>query len=265
MTEKQPDSPRILVVDADAMFRDQVVQAFHDQGWDVHGASNATEMDTLLETGGCRVLVLDQILPGESGLSICRRLNRSHPQLGIFILSQCADETERIVALELGADDYILKPCSPRELVARVRAFLRRHASEPRPEPGPMAVAPTDTSSWLLNLVCNSLWGPSGAEIQLAATEIALLHVMVSQPMTLLSRDELLAQTRGRAPVKYPRIIDITISRLRRKISRVEPGHELIRTVRGRGYVLTGPVTIEARLAAPGTGFGSTRATPAPS
>ncbi len=242
------DAQRILVVDADEDSRARSIASLREQGWEAHGVSSAAAMDALLATDEFGLLLLDQILPGESGLSVCRRLSRTRPRLGIVFLSQCADETDRIVALELGADDYILKPCNPRELVARLRAFLRRRAIEAAiREAAPTAerVRGDANGPWTLNPMCNSITAPSGAEIRLAGAEIALLNVMVGEPKTLLSRDDLLLRSRGCAEVNYPRIVDITISRLRRKISRVEPGRELVRTIRGRGYVLTADVVVD--------------------
>lgn len=247
------EAQRILVVDADETSRAQSITWFREQGWDAEGAASAAAMDMLLAAGDYSLLVLDQIVPGESGLSICRRLSRTRPRLGIVFLSQYADETDRIVALELGADDYIVKPCNPRELVARLRAFLRRRAidaSARDAKPAPERAEADANGPWTLNPTCNSITSPSGAEIRLAGAEIALLNVMVGEPKTLLSRDDLLVRSRGCAEVNYPRIVDITISRLRRKISRVEPGRELVRTIRGRGYVLTAEVVVEGAAGA---------------
>lgn len=237
----QAQRSRMIVVDPDPEARAPLVSAFQDQGFEALWAADGDGLDMLLDNGPCALVVLDQILPGEGGLAVCRRLNRDRPDLPVMFLSARGDEMDRIIALELGADDYVLKPCSPREFVARARAVLRRRAPlSPEPVPPPPR---EPLGGWGLDATCASIRTPRGGEVRLAAAELALLEVMIARPRSLMSRDELLELTRGSADVPHPRIVDITISRLRRKIDRVAPGEELIRTVRGRGYVLVGEIT----------------------
>lgn len=239
--------PRMIVADPDPESRAVLASAFQDQGFETLMAADGDGLDTLLESGPCALVVLDQVLPGEGGLAVCRRLNRDHPELPLMFFSSRGDEMDRIIALELGADDYVLKPCSPREFVARARAVLRRRA--PPAEPAPVAPPPArePLGCWALDTTLAAVRPPRGGEVRLAAAELTLLEAMIERPRTLMSRDELLELTRGSAEVPYPRIVDITISRLRRKIERVAPGEELIRTVRGRGYVLVGEISRRER------------------
>jgi len=237
--------PRIVFLDRDEVLRGDMAGFFRDQGFDARAVGDGAELDKLLEAPAPTLIVLDQFLIGEGGLSICRRLSHLDQTLGVLFLSSQGDETDRIIALELGADDYILKPCSPRELLARVRAVLRRRPLAAQPP------APAPARTWVLNGVCNSIRTPRGVDVRLSGAELALLGVMAEQPMTLLSREDLLDLTRGPNSGLDPRGVDIMVSRLRRKVRRVEPQEELIRTVRGGGYVLTGEIVPAVRQVVP--------------
>ncbi len=176
------------------------------------------------------------MLPGEDGLAICRRLSAG-PGPGIIILSALGEDADRILGLELGADDYLPKPCNPRELLARVRAVLRRR----RDAKGRLGVECT-FASWRLDLLRRELHSPEGVAMNLTAGEFMLLRALLERPQRILTRDELLEVARGPETDSFDRAIDVQISRLRRKLEDRTGGASLIRTVRNEGYMLDAPV-----------------------
>jgi two-component system OmpR family response regulator len=178
--------------------------------------------------------VLDIMLPGEDGLAICRRLSAADGP-AIIMLSAMGEETDRIVGLELGADDYLPKPCNPRELLARVRAVLRRR-HEPRVSDERLAAA-CEFAGWRLDLVRHELRSPQGVVVNLSSGEFSLLRAFVERPQRVLTRDQLLEFARGPQSDAFDRAIDVQISRLRRKLEDGGGGQELIRTVRNEGYM----------------------------
>jgi two-component system phosphate regulon response regulator OmpR len=192
-------------------------------------------MDRELDGTHFDALVLDLMLPGEDGLSICRRLQVSHPDLPVVMLTAKADEIDRIVGLEMGADDYLAKPFNPRELVARLRAVLRRKSLPP-----PGAPAQNDDevnfAGFVLKLGSRELMRGE-TRLPLTGGEFAILKVLVTHPRRVLSREQLMAQARGREHDAFDRAIDVQISRLRKliEIDPSQPRH--IQTVRGHGYV----------------------------
>ena len=234
---------RILMVDDDPGIRDVVSDFLGRHGFTVETAGDARGMEQVLARGPVDLIVLDVMMPGEDGLSICRRLAAQNGP-PVIMLSAMGEETDRIVGLELGADDYLPKPCNPRELLARVRAVLRRR-HEPRGAVADGAVgAGCGFAGWWLDLVRRELRSPQGVVVNLSSGEFSLLRAFVERPQRVLTRDQLLDLARGRESEAYDRAIDVQISRLRRKLD--DSAGELIRTVRSEGYMFTAKVTRSA-------------------
>jgi two-component system OmpR family response regulator len=232
-------SPHILVVDDDEGLRTCIAGYLAAEGYDVDVARDAPSMDRALAAAGCDLVVLDIMLPGEDGLSICRRLSE-YGGPPVIILSAVGEEVDRIVGLELGADDYLAKPCRPRELLARVRAVLRRRGEAADP-----AQADRGDYGFLgfaLDATRRTLRSPAGVVILLSTGEFSLLLAFVTDPRRILSRDELIEKSKGLEADVFDRAVDVQISRLRRKLNDNAP-NEVIRTVRGRGYMLDAPVS----------------------
>jgi two-component system OmpR family response regulator len=193
-------------------------------------------MDAVLDRFAPDLVVLDLMMPGEDGLSICKRLSGADGP-AVIMLSAMGEETDRIVGLELGADDYLPKPCSPRELLARTRAVLRRRREVP--EAGQAAVLEFD--GWTLDLVRRELRSAAGVVANLSGGEFHLLRTFLERPGRVLTRDQLLDLARGPSSDAFDRAIDVQISRLRRKLDDGS-GRDPIRTVRGEGYLYAGQV-----------------------
>jgi len=230
--------PHILVVDDDREIRSLVAQLLRKHGFRVTDAADGREMMQVLENGRFDLVVLDLMLPGEDGLSLCRRV-RATSSMPIIMLTAMGEETDRIVGLEMGADDYLPKPFNPRELLARIRAVLRRAGGEV-PEPvaedaGSLRVF----EGWSLDTAKRELRAPDGTLVPLTAGEYDLLAAIVERPGRVLSRDQLLDLTRGRDAVPFDRSVDVQISRLRRKLETDPKEPQIIKTVRGGGYVFT--------------------------
>jgi two-component system OmpR family response regulator len=226
---------RILMVDDDPGIRDVVSDFLGRHGFNVETAADGREMDEALERGPVDLIVLDIMLPGEDGLTICRRLSGAEGAPPIIMISAMGEDTDRIVGLEVGADDYVSKPCNPRELLARVRAVLRR--TEQRPSGAP-AVAGCEFAGWRLDLVRRELRSAHGVVVNLSSGEFSLLRAFVEHPQRVLTRDQLLELARGPDSEAFDRAIDVQISRLRRKLDD-GGGQELIRTIRNEGYMFT--------------------------
>lgn len=231
---------RILIVDDDPGIRDVVSEFLGRHGFEVETAADGKAMDQLLARGGVDLVVLDVMMPGEDGLAICRRLSAQPGGPAIIMMSAMGEETDRIVGLELGADDYVPKPCNPRELLARIKAVLRRR-NEPRGADQPMG-AGCEFAGWRLDLVRRELRSPQGVVVNLSSGEFSLLRAFVEHPQRVLTRDQLLDYARGRDSDAYDRAIDVQISRLRRKLDDNGDG-ELIRTIRSEGYMFAPKVT----------------------
>ncbi len=236
-----PNSPHLLIVDDDREIRDLLARFLRKHGYRVDTAPDGRVMTKLLEAGRFDLVVLDIMLPGEDGLSLCRRL-RATSDLPIVMLTAVGDDTDRIVGLELGADDYVTKPFNPRELLARVKAVLRR-AGAPRPAAAADGGRLLAFDRWRLDLARRELRAADGTLTPLTAGEFDLLAAFVEHPGRVLSRDQLLDLTKGRAAVPFDRSIDVQLSRLRRKIEPDPKDPRLIKTVRGGGYILSCPVT----------------------
>ncbi len=226
------------MVDDDPGIRDVVSEFLTRHGYVVETAADAPGMEQALERGPVDLMVLDVMLPGEDGLSICRRMAGGGP--AIIMLSAMGEDTDRIVGLEIGADDYLPKPCNPRELLARVRAVLRRRQES---KPDERQGGALEFSGWRLDLVRRELRTPDGIVINLSSGEFSLLRAFVERPQRVLTRDQLLDFARGPETEAYDRAIDVQISRLRKKLDDGMPGQELIRTIRNEGYMFNAKVT----------------------
>ncbi|WP_188258854.1 response regulator [Azospirillum tabaci] len=236
-------TPHLLVVDDDREIRTLLSQFLTRHGFRVTGAKDGVEMMRTLDTARVDLIVLDLMMPGEDGLSLCRRL-RAAPetaQTPVIMLTAMGEETDRIVGLEMGADDYLAKPFSPRELLARVKAVLRRAAGPPAA--GGAAGKTLGFEGWTLDLAKRELRSPDGVLVQLSAGEYDLLVAFVEHPQRVLTRDQLLDLARGRSAVPFDRSIDVQVSRLRRKIEPDPADPTMIKTVRGGGYLFTPAVT----------------------
>ena len=227
---------KVLVVDDDLRLRDLLQRYLTEQGFAVATVSDAPGMDKALARERFDLLVLDLMLPGEDGLSICRRLRGTRNSLPIIMLTAKGEDVDRIVGLEMGADDYLAKPFNPRELVARIHAVLRRRAA-PTPPGAPTTEVETVTFGGMtVNLATRTL-ERDGKALSLTTGEFALLKVLVTHPRTPLSRDKLMELARGREYEVFDRSIDVQISRLRKMIEN-DPAHpSYIQTVWGFGYV----------------------------
>ena len=237
-------APHILVVDDDREIRDLLSRFLERQGMRVTAARDAREARKLWPLGRYHLVVLDLMMPGESGLDVARWL-RTQEDVPIVMLTAMTEETDRIVGLELGADDYVAKPFNPRELVARIRAVLRRASGEGgagtggAKEPAAKAIR---FSGWTLEPGRRRLLNPDGVEVPLTGGEYELLQVLVERPNRVLTRDMLMDLLRGRQAGPFDRAIDVAVSRLRRKLEDDGRNPTLIKTVRGGGYVLATPV-----------------------
>jgi len=230
----------ILMVDDDPGIRDVVSDFLGRHGYQVETAADGSQMEQILSRGHTDLIVLDVMLPGEDGLAICRRLTGSEGP-PVIMLSAMGEETDRIIGLELGADDYLAKPCNPRELLARIRAVLRRRTERPGAD-GPIG-ATCEFSGWRLDLVRRELRSPQGVVVNLSSGEFSMLRAFVERPQRVLTRDRLLDLARGPDTEAYDRAIDVQISRLRKKLDDGTGAPELIRTVRNEGYMFTAKVT----------------------
>jgi len=234
-------SPHLLIVDDDREIRDLVSRFLAKHGYRVDTAADGREMDRLLAAGRFDLLVLDLMLPGEDGLSLCRRL-RAESGLPIILLTALGEETDRIVGLEMGADDYLGKPFNPRELLARIKAVLRRaDGIARRPESDGSAVT-VGFEGWRLDHAKRELRSADGVLTPLSSGEFDLLLAFVEHPQRVLTRDQLLDLTKGRSAQPFDRSIDVQLSRLRRKIEADPKDPTLIKTVRNEGYIFTAPV-----------------------
>ena len=237
-------SPHVLIVDDDREIRELLSRFLRKHGFRVSVAVDGREMRKALADWAIDLVVLDLMLPGEDGLSLCRRL-RSDSNLPVIMLTAMGEEIDRIVGLEMGADDYLAKPFNPRELLARIKAVLRRagassaHAGEVA---GEQAAKRVRFDGWRLDLSKRELISPSGVLVPMSGGEFALLAAFVAHPQRVLSRDQLLDFARGRDAQPFDRSIDVQVSRLRRKIENDPREPALIKTVRGGGYLFAAKV-----------------------
>ena len=233
-------APHVLVVDDDREIRELLARFLFARGFRIETAADGREMFAALGAGRFDLIVLDLMLPGEDGLSLCRRV-RADSDLPIIMLTAVGEDTDRIVGLEVGADDYVPKPFNPRELVARIRAVLRR-ATEGRRRPDGGRLRCFEFEGWMLDAAHRRLHAPDGTPVELTGGEFGLLLALLEHPGRVLNRDQILDLTRGREAGPFDRSVDIQVSRLRRKLAD-DPKHPaLIRTVRSGGYVFAGAV-----------------------
>jgi two-component system OmpR family response regulator len=227
--------PHILVVDDDRDIRELLGQFLERQGLRVSLARDAREARKLWPLARYSLVVLDVMMPGESGLDLARWL-RGQSRVPIVMLTAMGEETDRIVGLELGADDYMAKPFNPRELLARIRAVLRRTEGPDAPPEAPQRRL--RFAGWVLDPARRRLLNPEGAEVVLTGGEYELLTTLLERPNRVLTRDMLMDLLHNRQPGPFDRAIDVAISRLRRKLEDDGRNPSMIKTVRGGGYVL---------------------------
>jgi two-component system OmpR family response regulator len=231
-------TPHLLVVEDDRETRDLVARYLTGRGFRVTTVRNGAEMRQALEAGSFNLLLLDLMLPGEDGLTLCRKLRAEKSPLPIIMLTALGEEADRIVGLEGGADDYLPKPFSPRELVARITAVLRRSdlATPAVPEDR------LSFAGFTLEPERRRLMNPQGQEVELTGGEYDLLVALARRPHRVLNRDQLLDLTKGREASPFDRSIDVQVSRLRRKLQCAPDVPEIIKTVRFGGYVFAAEV-----------------------
>lgn len=233
----------ILIVEDDGEMRNLVARLLREASFRVSAARDGREMWEALDSpaGGPDLILLDVMLPGTSGLDLLRRL-RERSRVPVLMLTARGEEMDRVLGLELGADDYVAKPFAPRELVARVRALLRRAApagAEPDPRSRRLAFA-----GWTLDTARRELISPEGVAVDLSGAEYDLLLAFLEHPQRVLSREQLLEVAKRRVGSDpFDRTVDVQVSRLRRKIEPDEDSPSLIKTVRGAGYVLVAEVS----------------------
>ena len=234
------DGSRILVVDDDADIRILLSDFLEQHGFAVTAVADGVAMDQALAAQTFDIAVLYVMMPGEDGLSILRRLAASG-DLPIIMLSAIGGDIDRIVGLEMGAEDYLPKTCNPRELLARVRTVLRRNrrqTSEPQVPAGQRLLF----AGWQVDMGVRLLTDPDNVVVTLTDGKFRLLRAFIEHPRRVLSRDQLLDYSAGSDAESYDRAIDVQVSRLRRKLERGEMGDELVRTIRNEGYMFTAEV-----------------------
>ena len=230
----------ILIVDDDAETRGLLQEYLQKQGYRVSTAADGKALRAALVTARPDLLVLDVMLPGEDGLELCRDL-RSRSNLPVIMLTARGEETDRIVGLEMGADDYLAKPFNPRELLARIKSVLRRARSLPE-NLEPEAVRSFRFAGWALDAATRNLTAPDGVVVPLSGTEFKLLRVFLTHPDRVLSRDQLIDFMISRDAGPFDRAIDVQVSRLRQRLREDAREPRIIKTVRGEGYVLAASV-----------------------
>jgi two-component system, OmpR family, response regulator len=233
-------APHIAVVDDHRDIRDLVGKYLMQHGYRISLAESAVALRRLLERSALDLVVLDVMMPGEDGLSLCRHL-RSTTDLPVILLTAMAEETDRIVGLEVGADDYVSKPFNPRELLARIKAVLRRVQSLP-PQKGRLATKVVRFDRWTFDVNRRELTGDDGVAVPLSTAEFRLLCAFLDHPGLVLSRNQLLDLTVGRDADPFDRSIDNQVSRLRKKIEADSKVPALIKTHWGGGYSLAAQV-----------------------
>ncbi len=234
--------PHVLVVDDDSQLRQLVGKFLRSNGFRVTSVGTAPEMQHALASTPIDMVILDLMLPGTSGLELCRSL-RSTSSVPVIMLTAKSEEADRIVGLEMGADDYITKPFSSRELLARIKAVLRRTASDRGTASRTAFHSGYAFNGWRLDTLKRELTDPDGIVVDLSTGEYNMLLALVEQPQKVLSREQLLDAARNRIATGFDRSIDVQISRLRRKITKGDDDHAMIKTVRGAGYMFVPTVT----------------------
>ena len=237
--DRQNGEAHVLIVDDDGQIRQLAAKFLRANGIRVSQAHNGVEMREMLHSAAVDLIVLDIMLPGRNGLDLCRDL-RATSAIPVIMLTAKGDETDRIVGLEVGADDYIAKPFNPRELLARIKAVLRRSTAPDGAKTG-RAQRGFGFEGWRVDLLRRELTNPDGVLVDLSGGEFDLLLAFLEAPNRILSRDHLLDAARNRVSGSFDRSIDVLVSRLRRKIEQGAQGASdvpaTIKTVRGAGYL----------------------------
>ena len=236
-------SPHVLVVDDHRDIREPLARYLEKHDVRVAVADSSAAARRVLRTAAVDIVVLDIMMPGEDGLQLCRHL-RETTRIPVILLTAMAEDTDRIVGLEVGADDYVTKPFNPRELLARIKAVIRRTRSLP-PDREPRSAGTYRFDHWSLDTNKRELMDEAGVVTPLSTGEFRLLVALLERPGMVLSRDQLLDLTRGRRAAPFDRAVDNQVSRLRRKIERDPRNPKLITTVWGGGYRFTGKVERE--------------------
>ena len=233
----------VLIVDDDAEIRNLLREYFQENGYRVTVAADGKSLWAAMKATQPDLIILDVMLPGEDGISLCRAL-RARSDVPIIMLTARGEDTDRIVGLEVGADDYLPKPFNPRELLARVKSVLRRAKSLPanlrRDE-----VRAFRFAGWTLDVATRNLTSPDSVVIPLSGTEFKLLRIFLDHPNRVLTRDQLVELMMSRDAVPFDRALDVQISRLRNRLRDDAKEPAIIKTVRGQGYVLAAPVDSE--------------------
>ncbi|HQT27222.1 MAG TPA: response regulator [Burkholderiales bacterium] len=233
----------ILIVDDDREIRTLLGDYLQKNGFKVTTVADGQGMQSALDSDNVSLIVLDLMLPGEDGLVLCRNI-RAKSEIPVLILTAKGDDMDRIVGLEMGADDYLAKPFNPRELLARIKSILRRAKSLPeslRPEEANIVLF----SGWRLDTLSRQLTSPEGVAVPLSGAEYRLLRVFVDHANRVLSRDQLMDMCRGREMFPFDRSIDVQVSRLRQRLHDDAKEPLLIKTIRGEGYMLAAKVEFE--------------------
>jgi two-component system OmpR family response regulator len=239
------DQPTLIaVVEDDAEIRALVGGLLTREGYEAALCGGGADLDRLVERRRVDLIVLDLMMAGEDGLSICRRYRARQDAVPILMVTAKGDDLDRIIGLEIGADDYLPKPFNPRELLARVRAILRRTRDLHQVAAAPPAEI-FKFAGWQLNAASRELRDPQGRPVELTGGEFDMLMALVTHPQRVLNRDQLLDWTRGRSAMPYDRTIDVQLSRLRRKLGDVSGTPCVIKTVRGGGYLFAPQVQRE--------------------
>lgn len=233
---------RILILDGDPVARRDMRGLLAGYGLTTLGAGSAREMEQILRETQVNLVMLDMMLPDASGLSVCSRLLSLPTPPAIMVVSDAGDECDVVVGLELGADDYVIKPYRPRELLARVKAVLRRHDDARPEEPARETPAAYRFDGWRLNVATQDLFDPRGRPVPLSTAEFLVLWALVARPNQVLTRDELRQGPPDAHARPAPQQVNVAISRLRGKLDRIDGGAHLIRTVRHVGYVFAARV-----------------------
>jgi len=234
-------SPHILVVEDDRETRNLIAKYLRTNACNVTTATDGREMVRAMTDRRVDLLILDVMLPGEDGLSLCRKV-RAESETPIIMLTARSDDVDRIMGLEMGADDYLGKPFNPRELLARINAVLRRQAAA-KIASATNGATMLAFASWRIDLRLRELRNPAGARVAMTSAEFDLLQTFCERPGRVLSRDSLLDLTQGRNAGSFERSIDVLVSRIRRKIEPDPQEATLIKTVRPGGYLFTPTVT----------------------
>jgi len=237
-------SPHILIVDDDPKIRNGLSKFLSEQGLRTTTACDGRDMQAKLANANIDLAILDVMMPGEDGLSLCRKL-AAETSIPVILLTAVAGETDRVIGLEIGAEDYVCKPFSPRELLARIRVVLRR-----RDQFGEADKASTHNSryafaGWCLDVRARTLTSATGAHVELTTGEFELLQAFLEHPNVVLNRDQLLDLARGRSSIAVDRAIDVQVMRLRRKLEPDPQAPQLIKTVRNGGYIFTPEVHVD--------------------